>query len=77
MPGKILRSSAVKASYALVSARLASSQTLLDERESTFSIPLLAIRCFFRRGMISSTEVAGEAVLVKSGIVGQGWRQQE
>ena len=47
------------------------SQTL-DERESALSFPLSTTRCFFRRGVISSTEVPGEAVLVilVPGVVG-------
>ena len=55
----------VKVSCALVSARLALSQTL-DDRESAFSFPLSATRCLFGCGVISSTEVTGEAVLVTS-----------
>ena len=55
----------VKASCALVSARLALSQTL-DDRESAFSFPLSATRCLFGCGVISSFEVTGEAVLVTS-----------
>ena len=47
------------------------SQTL-DERESTLSFPLSTTHCFFRRGVIFSTEVAGEAVLIilVPGVVG-------
>ena len=71
MPEKTLSSSAMKASYALTNARPASSQTL-DERELALSFPLLATRYFFWSGVISSTEVAKEAVLVVSimGVVG-------
>ena len=64
-PEKTLSSFAVKASYALVSARLMSSQ-MLDKHELAFSLPLSATRYFFEHGVISSTEVAGETVLVVS-----------
>jgi len=66
MLDRTLSSSVVKASCTLIRARPASSHTL-DERESAFSLPLSTTRCFFGRGVISSTEVAGDAVLVASG----------
>ena len=66
-PKRALKSSVVKASCALVSARLASFQTL-DNRESAFPFPLSATHGFFMCGVISSTEVAGEAVLVALGM---------
>ena len=61
-----LVSLAVKASCTLVSTRPVSSQTL-DNRESAFFFPLSATRYFFRRGVISSTKVAGDVALVAVG----------
>ena len=59
-------SSAVKVSCTCASATSALSQTL-DDWESALSFSLSSVRCLlFRRGIISSTEVAGEAVLVIS-----------
>lgn len=37
---------------------------MLDDREEAFSFLLSATRAFFLSGVISSTEVAGEATLV-------------
>lgn len=65
IPESTLRSSPVKASCAFVKARLASSQTL-DYLEPTFSLPLSITSCLFGRGVISSTNVVGEATLVVS-----------
>ena len=65
MPEKTLSSSVVKASCALARARPTSSQTL-DERESALFFPLSATRYFFRRRVISSVEVARDAVFVVS-----------
>ena len=64
-PEKTLSSLVVKASCALISARPMSSQKL-DEHELAFSLPLSATCYFFEHGVIPSTEVAGEAVLVVS-----------
>ena len=58
-------SSVVKVSYALNKATPVSSQ-LLEDRESTFSFCLSLIHCLLLRGLISSTEVSGEAVLAAS-----------
>ena len=63
VPENTFFSSAVKVSYALASATPLLSQ-ILDEWELALSFPLSLVRCLFQRGMISSTEVAGEAVLV-------------
>lgn len=71
MPKKTLSSSTMKVFYALVSARSKSSQTL-DEWEVPFSLPLSTIRYLFGSGVISSTEVAREAVLVGSVTGGRG-----
>ena len=71
IPENTLSSSVVKASYTLVRARLASSQTL-DEHESAFSLPLFAMCCFFERGVIFSIEVAVDATLVASGMEAMG-----
>ena len=60
-----LRSSTVKASWALVRARPVLSQ-MLDDQKPTFSLPLSIILCLFGRGVISSTEVVGEVALVAS-----------
>ena len=61
-PRKALSASLEKTSCALVCTRSALSQTL-DDREKAFSFPL-STRAFFLSGVISSTEVAGEAALV-------------
>ena len=63
IPENTLSSSIMKASCALVRARPASSQAL-DERESGFLLVLVCHALFFRQGVISSTEVAGDATLV-------------
>ena len=39
---------------------------MLDEWEVAFSFPLSTTRCLFGSGVISSTEVAGEAVIIGS-----------
>ena len=60
------RSSAVTTSYAFSTASSTSSQTL-DEQESTFSFPLSVKHGLLETGVvISSTEVAEEAVLIVS-----------
>ena len=56
----------VKTSCALIMARIALSQ-ILDDLESTFSFPLSAKRSFFVRGVISSTKVVREKILIASG----------
>ena len=57
----------MKASYALNSTRLASSQTL-DDCEEAFSYPLSATCGFFVRRVISFTDVARKAILIISGM---------
>ena len=56
-------SSAVKLSCALDKATPAPSH-MLEDRESTFSFCLSPVRCLLLQGLISSTEVFGEAVLI-------------
>ena len=58
-------SSAIKVSYTFEKAILALSQTL-EDRESAFSFCLSPVRCLLLQGLISSTEVFGEAVLIVS-----------
>lgn len=66
MPERTWKSSVVRASYALIIARLVSSQ-ILDNLKLVFFFPLLAKCGFFVWGVISSVEVVGEAILVASG----------